>query len=79
MTFLILKLMLFFFRYQLWPLDKKLRIIKTAKDYVKRHESEMQEKFAQSLTLRSILQQTKHLFIRFLHVSINYDILYVVG
>ncbi len=56
-------------KYQLWPLDKKLRVIQTAKDYVKRHETELQEKFAQSRTIATILQQVQHLFYRLLQVS----------
>ena len=58
-------------RYQLWPLDKKLRVIRTAKEYVRRHESELQEKYAQSRTLGSYLQQAQLLLLRFLQVRLH--------
>jgi hypothetical protein len=58
-------------KYQLWPLDKKLRVINTAKEYVRRHESELQEKFAQKRSLSTIKQQIQLLFIRFLQVRSN--------
>lgn len=55
-------------RYQLWPLDKKLRIIKTAKDYVKRHESELKEKMDQNRNFGSIVKAGKMMFVRFMQV-----------
>ena len=44
-------------KYQLWPLNKKLRVVQQAKEYVKRHQSEMAERLAQSKTCSSRLQQ----------------------
>ena len=55
-------------RYQLWPLDKKLRIVEQAKIYLKRHESEMEERLAQSKTFASRLQQAQLWIIRYLLV-----------
>ena len=57
------------FRFQIWPLDKKIRVIRTAKDYVKRHESELEEQLAQHRTFKGVLQQTKIQIIRFFTVS----------
>ncbi len=56
------------YRFQIWPLDKKLRVIRTAKDYVKRHESELEEKLAQNRTFRGVITQTKIQIIKFLTV-----------
>eukprot|EP00095_Tigriopus_kingsejongensis_P002203 maker-scaffold1312_size48844-snap-gene-0.10 protein:Tk02203 transcript:maker-scaffold1312_size48844-snap-gene-0.10-mRNA-1 annotation:"transmembrane channel-like protein 1" len=56
-------------KYQAWPLDKKLRVIKQAKDYVRRHEDEMQEKMAQRRTMSSLFQGAQLLIIRFLQFS----------
>ena len=56
-------------KYQLWPLDKKLRIMKTAKDYVKRHESELKEKMDQNRNFASIVTGSKVMVIRFLQVN----------
>ena len=43
--------------------------MKTAKDYVKRHESELKEKMDQNRNFGSILKATKMMFIRFLQVN----------
>jgi hypothetical protein len=51
-------------RYQLWPLDKKVRVIEQAKMYLKRHESEMEERLAQSKTFASRLRQAQLWVIR---------------
>ena len=59
------------FRYQLWPLDKKLRVIEQAKMYQKRHESEMEERLAQSKTFASRLQQAQLWLIKFALVKIG--------
>ncbi len=56
-------------RYQLWPLDKKLRVIEQAKMYLKRHESEMEERLAQSKTFASRLRQAQLWLIRFVLVK----------
>jgi len=56
-------------RFQLWPLDKKLRVIRTAKEYLRRHESELQEKYAQSRTFGSYVQQAQLFIIRLLQVE----------
>ena len=52
-------------RFQIWSLDKKLRVIRTAKDYVRRHEHELEAQLAQDKTFRSRLQQSKMQIIRF--------------
>ena len=56
-------------KYQLWPLDKKLRVVQQAKDYVKKHHSEMEERLAQSRTISSRLQQVQHYAMKFFQVS----------
>ena len=52
-------------RFQIWSLDKKLRVIRTAKDYVKRHESDLQAQLAQDKTFGSRLQQARMQIVRF--------------
>ena len=56
-------------KYQLWPLDKKMRILQQAKEYVKKHESEMEERLAQSKTCASRLKQMYFYVIKFILVS----------
>jgi hypothetical protein len=58
-----------FSRHQLWPLDKKLRIMQQAKDYVKRHESELEEQLAQHRTFASTVLQAKMLLARMAQVK----------
>ena len=59
-------------RFQIWSLDKKLRVIRTAKDYVKRHESDLQAQLAQERTFGSRLRQARMQMIRFFLVIISY-------
>ena len=63
-------------RFQIWSLDKKLRVIRTAKDYVKRHESDLQAQLAQERTFGSRLRQARMQMVRFFLVIISY--LYLV-
>ena len=56
-------------KYQLWPLDKKMRILQQAKEYVKKHESEMEERLAQSKTCASRVKQMYFYVIKFIYVS----------
>ena len=60
-----------FIRYQLWPLDKKLRIIEQAKQYLKRHESEMEERLAQNKDFASRIKQAQLWIIKFSLVMIQ--------
>lgn len=64
-------------KFQLWPLDKKLRVINTAREYVRRHESEMQEKFAQKRTFGTVKQQFQFLMIRMLQVRMSTKHLFI--
>ena len=59
-------------RFQIWSLDKKLRVIRTAKDYVKRHESDLQAQLAQERTFGSRLRQARMQMVRFFLVIISY-------
>jgi hypothetical protein len=45
--------------------------MRTAKDYVKRHESELEEKLAQDKTFGSVMTQAKMQIIRFFAVGIE--------
>ena len=57
------------FRYQLWPLDKKLRVVRQAKDYLDRHASEVEQRLAQDRTFKGRLQTAKLKFIKWLQVE----------
>ena len=59
-------------KYQMWPLDKKLRVLQQAKDYVKKHESEMEERLAQTATCASRLQQFYMLIMRMIGLLWKY-------
>ena len=65
-------LLKFVARFQIWSLDKKLRVIRTAKDYVKRHESDLQAQLAQERTFGSRLRQARMQMVRFFLVIISY-------
>ena len=56
-------------RYQLWPLDKKLRVVRQAKDYLNRHASEVQQRLAQDRTFKGRLQTAKLKFIKWIQVT----------
>ena len=58
-------------RYQLWSLDKKMRIMKQAKDYVKKHETEIEERLARSKTFSSYLGQIKLFIIKLFQVYLT--------
>ena len=58
-----------FLRYQLWPLDKKLRVVRQAKDYLNRHASEVEQRLAQDRTFKGRLQTAKLKFIKWLQVE----------
>ena len=38
-------------KYQFWPLEKKLRVVQQGKEYVRKHQSEMEERLRESRTL----------------------------
>ena len=59
----------YFSRYQLWPLDKKLRVVRQAKDYLNRHASEVEQRLAQDRTFKGRLQTAKLKFIKWLQVE----------
>ncbi|XP_022904331.2 transmembrane channel-like protein [Onthophagus taurus] len=42
-------------KMQPWPMRKKLRLVITAKNYIKRHEGALQERFAQSHSTKDML------------------------
>ncbi len=58
-------------RFQLWPLDKKLRVVNQAKEYVKKHNSEMEERLAQSRTFGSRVQQLRLYIMKCLAVRLD--------
>ena len=55
-------------RYQLWPLDKKLRVVRQAKDYLNKHASEVEQRLAQDRTFKGRLQTYKLKFIKWIQV-----------
>ena len=55
-------------KFQLWPLDKKMRIIRQAKEYLQRHESEIEQRLAQEKTFASRMKHVKLLFYKFLQL-----------
>ena len=65
----IITFQLILFRYQLWPLDKKLRVVRQAKDYLNRHASEVEQRLAQDRTFKGRLQTAKLKFIKWLQVE----------
>lgn len=44
-------------KYQPWPLRKKIKLVKQAKSYVRKHEGALQERLAQSKSTKDILTQ----------------------
>ena len=61
-------LILYNVRYQLWPLDKKIRVVHQAKDYLNRHASEVEQRLAQDRTFKGRVQTAKLKFIKWLQV-----------
>ena len=55
-------------RYQPWPLAKKIRVYRQAKDYVSRHESEIEQRLAQDKNFASQMKHFYMLFLKFLQV-----------
>ncbi|XP_023248331.1 transmembrane channel-like protein 2-A [Copidosoma floridanum] len=45
-----------------WPLCKKLRLIRQAKSYIRKHEGELQERLAQTRSTKDYVARTKLLF-----------------
>ena len=64
-------------KYQMWPLDKKIRVVQQAKEYVKKHNSEMEERLAQSKTCTSRVQQLYFYCLKYLMV-INFYLLHEI-
>ena len=71
----IITFQLILFRYQLWPLDKKLRVVRQAKDYLNRHASEVEQRLAQDRTFKGRLQTAKLKFIKWLQVKKSEEII----
>lgn len=44
-------------KHQPWPLKKKVKLVKQAKSYIRRHEGALQERLAQSRTTKDVLAQ----------------------
>ena len=61
-------------RYQIWPLDKKIRVARQAKDYLKRHASEVEQRLAQDRTFNAKVKTAKLKFIKWMQVIMNFDI-----
>ena len=49
----------FCIRFQLWPLDRKVRVVHQAKDYLKRHASEKEQQLAHDRTFKGRLKKAK--------------------
>ena len=71
-------------RYQIWPLDKKIRVARQAKDYLKRHASEVEQRLAQDRTFNAKVKTAKLKFVKWMQVinfyislmdDLGYDIL----
>ena len=58
-------------RYQLWPLDKKVRVVRQAKDYLKRHASEVEQKLSHDRTFKGRLKKAKLQVIKWMQVLIS--------
>ncbi|KAF6202241.1 hypothetical protein GE061_004639, partial [Apolygus lucorum] len=43
-------------KYQPWPMRKKIRLVQTAKAYIRRHEGALQERLAQKKSTKDILE-----------------------
>ena len=56
-------------KYQFWPLEKKLRVVQQGKEYVKKHQSEMEERLAQSRTFASRIQQIYNFIVKFYQLA----------
>ena len=48
-----------------------MRIMKTAKDYVKRHESELKDRLDQNRSFGSTIKSMQLVIIRFIQVSLS--------
>ena len=57
-------------KYQDWPIQKKLRVVQQAKQYVKRHNKDMEERLAQSKTCASRIQQLLFYCMKYIMVKI---------
>ena len=57
-------------RYQIWPLDKKMRVVRQAKDYLNKHASEVEQRLAQDRTFKGRLQNAKLKFIKWMQVIV---------
>lgn len=51
-------------KQQPWDMRRKLKLIQQAKEYVKRHEGQLQERLAQSKSTRDVIARFKLLLIR---------------
>ncbi|RZF48510.1 hypothetical protein LSTR_LSTR011068 [Laodelphax striatellus] len=51
-------------KQQPWPMRKKIKLVKQAKKYVKRHEGELQERLAQSKTTKDMLACCDIIFVK---------------
>ena len=65
-----------FCRYQIWPLDKKIRVARQAKDYLKRHASEVEQRLAQDRTFNAKAKTAKLKFIKWMQVM-TFDIQFI--
>lgn len=49
-------------KHQPWPLRKKVKLVKQAKSYIRRHEGALQERLAQRRSTKDILAQVSIFF-----------------
>ncbi|BES98283.1 TMC domain [Nesidiocoris tenuis] len=54
-------------KYQPWPMRKKIRLVQTAKAYIKRHEGALQERLAQKKSTKDIVEHVNIILIKQWH------------
>ena len=59
-------------KHQMWPLDKKLRIIKQAKQFVVQHEKEMQNQLKSEKSFCSYVQQGRLKIVQYSQLSFRW-------
>jgi hypothetical protein len=53
-------------RHQPWPMRRKMKLVRQAKGYVRKHEGELQERLAHSRTTRDMAAQANIIILKVL-------------
>ncbi|XP_064086907.1 transmembrane channel-like protein 2 [Macrobrachium nipponense] len=64
---------------QCWPIERKLRLVQTSREYIKKHEGEMEERLAQSSSTKDVLLRHFIRFRRFVRTSIQTVYQWITG